>query len=207
MSEPKTFDTYLRIRGYEIWATEPNHYRHYHTLSLRDSRRFPVSIIPDTARSTEGDQRFNVGFRRPNGQHQYKFVGVTRAEADDLLARYPEPMQISTQFEIAYKKAGEPYKFYSDDSTGARPWGTTWEDKDCAYSYWEPLDFDLTEAEALQVIQWRNQADQNWFADHPGFKESEARLVNAHAHAAAAADLPAEAFNTAITCLECGAGH
>jgi hypothetical protein len=181
------FNTGITIRGFEVWACEPDHYRHYHTLFLRLPQEFPTEI-----REYEWLDRtyWKIAFDRPDGVEQVVYGTLrSRAEAEKAHQTWTNAQtgRVGCQFEVGYKKtdaAGNylPSAFCDATAPTAKPWGTTWADPkfDCA-----PLKFDLTPEEALTTIEWRNQADAAWFAAHPHFLENERRRTRAEAEFAA----------------------
>lgn len=220
-TEDQPINTGLTIRGFEVWATTPGHYRHYHTLALRMCETFPTEI---ECVDFGGAPYYQISFTRPDGKREFVYSGWrTEQEAINAYETYPnaKTASIGCQFEVGYKETDEegnykPYAFCKADIPGAKAWGTTW-----AYDY-APLKFDLTEEEAEKIIAWREKADAEWFAARPDFLPREKRITEAQvaglSETAAEFVVDAkEAFgegavvvikqeaSTATECLECGA--
>lgn len=226
MKEDQSVNTGLTLRGFEVWAVTPGHYRHYHTLFLRLPQRFPYEIVPDDLDIYPAGERWKIGFTRPDGQFSSSWTGCTREEAEAIFEKYcQDGGTVGCQFEVNYKRTDEngdylPYSFCDATATGAKAWGTTWD----TYPAYAPLKFDLTEEEAKQVIAWREQADKDWFAARPDFLPREEKITEAQVAglSATAAEFyvdAKEAFGdsavavvtsevpTATECLECGATY
>lgn len=218
-------NTGITLRGFEVHANEPSHYRHYHTLFLRVPGAFPTQI---ECVEFCGAPWYQITLTRPDGKQQMVYSGWrTEAEAQEAFETYPNGKagHVGCQFEVGYKLTDTegnylPYQFCKADAVGAKAWGATWAKPE--YGDYAPLKFDLTEAEAREVIAWREQADEQWFAAHPDFLPREEKITQAQvaglSEGAAEFFVDAkEAFGddavalvgplstTAIECLECGA--
>lgn len=216
----QSINTGLTLRGFEVHAITPHHYRHYHTLFLR----VPGEFLTESYEQQPG--RWNVGFLRPDGKWTCSYVGYkTREEAEKARTTYTGATRgtIGCQFEVWYKEIDEegnvkPYAFCSANTPGAKAGGTTWE----TYPAYAPLKFELTEEEALQIIAWRENADAAWFGANPTFLPREEKITDAQV--AGLSETAAEFFVDAkeafgeesialvsteapalTECLECGA--
>ncbi len=186
------FATGLTLEGFEVWACEPNHYRHFHTLFLRLPEVFPTEI-----REYQWLNRtyWKIAFDRPDGVEQVVYGTMrSREEAETIYQSGVDAQagRVVCQFEVGYKKADKEgnyigVAFCDATAEGAKPWGTTWADPKFDYA---PLKFDLTPEEALTVIEWRKQANQAWFEAHPNFLEEECRRTRAEAEFAASLGPP-----------------
>lgn len=220
MSEDKSMNIGLTLRGFEVWAVTPGHYRHYHTLFLRVPGEFPTEAYQ------EKSGRWVIGYTRPDGERSVIYSPFkTKEEAECARNTYANAKfgRIACQFEVGYKKTDAdgnymPYAFCDANYSGAKAWGTTWD----TYPAYAPLKFDLTEEEAKQIIAWREQADKDWFSENTYFLLREKKITDAQvsgfsetaaeffvdvqetfgdsgAVAVICNELPA-----AIECLECG---
>ena len=196
ITEGAKINTGLTIRGFEVWALTPNHYRHYHTLFLRVPGEFPTEAYEDKS------GRWLVGFLRPDGVRQATYSSyATREEAETARTTYEgaTAARIGCQFEVGYKMTDAsghylPYGFCAEGEVGAKAWGKTWVDANSGYP---PLKFDLTEDEARSVIKWREQADAAWLAARPDFVAREQRILDAQS-----AGLPEAAAEFAVDAVE-----
>lgn len=218
--DSESINTGLTIRGFEVWAITPHHYRHGHTFFLRVPGEF----------QTESYQRENgewvVGFNRPDGQRQITYCSYkAREEAEHARTTYPHATMatLNASLNVGYKKTDEkgdylPYVFCKADEAGAKAWGAAFG----AYPEYAPLKFDLTEEEAAQVNVWREKADADWFGANPDFLPREKKITDAQVAGlsetaaefvvdaketfgdAAVAVITKEAPTT-TECLECGA--
>lgn len=185
-------NTGLKLRGFEVWAYEPDKYLHYHTLHLRLPKEFPTNI-----REYEwlGRSYWKIAFDRPDGIEQVVYGTLrSREEAEMAYETYEgaKSGRIECEFKVGYKKTDEngeylPYEFVTSIEPTAKPWGTTWADSKFDYP---PLKFDLTPDEALIIIEWREGADKKWFENHPNFLEAEKRRVENEANFAASLGTP-----------------
>lgn len=169
-------NTGITVRGFELWAEEPNHYRHGHILYLRLPSIFQTEVREFTY-STKTS--YEIGFVRPDGQFQSCYSGK-RTREDTERARIAwdaETAILGCEVNVGYKRAGGgPLAFCTADDPLAVAWGTTIVDDEYGYA---PLNFDLTPTEALKLIRWREQADAEWFAANPGFLPREAKILEA----------------------------
>ena len=115
-----------------------------------------------------------------------------------------------------------PYAFAKGTEPAAKAWGTTWARPlgKGGFDY-APLEFELREDEAKKVIEWREQADADWFAARPDFLPRERRITDAQVGglsetaAEFVVDCKDAGFDVAVLagtevqalteCLECGA--
>lgn len=197
----KTYDTGLRVRGFEVWARPPHHYRHYTTLFLRHPETFSTEVYQNG--EFLGAPAWEIGFTRPDGRRQAVYCTFkSRAEAEEHRERFGAfTARLCCQFEVGYKNGEQ----WADKTTG-RPWGATWERKD--EHGFAPFRFDLSESEAAQVLAFREELDAEWTRRSQGWLKREAERTEAIARAAALDGIPASVLN-AITgpleCVECGA--
>jgi hypothetical protein len=201
-TEGEGYDTGLRLRGFEVWAQPPHHYRHYTTLFVMLPDVFATEAHQD-GEWLGGKPRWTVAFRRPDGKWKITYCSYdTREQAEHARNTYrnAKTARLGCQFEVGYK-IGE---VWSDKEHG-RPWGTTWADP--AYDY-APLKFDLTVEEAAAVLEFREEMDAVWQDRQAAWIAREKRHDEAVARAVALDALPQSVIHAIAgptECLECGA--
>lgn len=199
-TEGEMYDTGLRLRGFEVHARPPHHYRHYTEFLLTHPQVFETEVYRDG--EFLGEPRWVVGFTRPDGVRQVTYSSYkTEEEAEHARTTYrgATHARLCYSFAVGYK-AGARHATKED----GRPWGTVLAD-DEAY---QPMRFELTEEEAAAVLAFREEVDAEWERRSADYLRRDRERTEAIALAAALDDLPASVLNALggpTHCLECGA--
>lgn len=180
-------NTGLKIRGFEVWANKPHHYRHYHELFLVDPQVYRTEVRESADKPSWKPLSYDVGYQRADGVWCVWFNHTSRATAERSQQEHPTA------------RHGVVLVLDAPANPGG---GVTWW-QNTAGAPDERFNFTLTASEVEEVRKWRDAADSQDRVARADWYAAEAQETIAQAHAAAMAGLPRIPRET--ECLECGA--
>lgn len=174
-----SYDTGLRLRGFEVWACPPHRYRHFTEFMLVSPETFEPSI-------REGRPgTWDVGFVRPDGKFEVRFCSLERDDAEKLVQS-----RAGVHGKVSWRIRRNIFVF--PDGGQADGGG------------YAPMDFALTAEEVAQLLAFRTEVDAEWKRRAAEWIRDEAERTDAIARACALDGLPPDT-PTELECLECGA--
>lgn len=200
-TEGEDYNTGLKIKEFEVWATPPHRYRHCTEFYLRYPHPFPYEVKEQEEPNLP--QQWNIGFYTPDGKWHSSWIGINSREGAEWgIKNWTNGYAYATcRVNFFYTKTGIADGSFCDKEEGI-PVGVVLQDERTWTAFQQVT---ISQEEARIILEFQETVQKFWKERAKSWRKKEAERVEAVARAVASEDLPST--NNLLECFECGATY